>query len=156
MRIIDWRVKATKYFRLSQPHIHIYTYMWSYWVRTTSWYCKISLPFLLSLPLHPFLLRRPFCVFVARQRLPVPGDSPLWDKRRVISALQLGRSSKILAKISSWLHSRVMDFWGTNFAVRLLLMQFRSAFNRDMMEYHPTTQAKSGTGRVKSEKKKRL
>lgn len=122
----------------------------------TSYYCKMSLLFLLSLPLHPFLWRRPFCVFVAGQRLLMLGDSSLWDKCRVISALQLGRSSKILAKISNWLHSRAIDFGGTNFAVRLLLMQFRSAFNRDMMKYHPTTQeAKSGTGTVKSKKKKK-
>lgn len=41
----------------------------------------MPLPFLLSLPFHPFLLGGPLCVSVVGQRL--LGDSPLWDKCRL-------------------------------------------------------------------------
>lgn len=53
----------------------------------------MSLPFLLSLPLPPFLLGGSLCVPDSGQILPVLGDGPLWDKCSYLS-LEAGLAFK--------------------------------------------------------------
>lgn len=78
------------------------------------------------------------------------GRQSFWDKCRLTSAWRLDWTSKILAEISNWLHSRAMDFGVADFAVSSLLLQYLSALTGEMAEDHPRRQAKSGNGTVKS------